>query len=115
MKTIEYSPIVTGKLKRLRKFITEEYNDSLSEKILKEMLDDVDNLALFEESGVNISKRYDLETDYWYLFTHQHYFIYRIETTNIIIVQLFHEKEDFMKQLFGISGRSQESIDYWGE
>ena len=41
MKTIEYSPIVTGKLKRLRKFITEEYNDSLSEKILKEMLDDV--------------------------------------------------------------------------
>ena len=31
------------------------------------------------------------------------------------IVQMFHELEDFMMKLFGVSGRTQESIDYWGE
>ena len=33
----------------------------------------------------------------------------------VIIVQMFHERQDFMMKLFGISGRTQESIDYWGE
>ena len=30
-------------------------------------------------------------------------------------IDLYMEKEDFMLKLFGISGRTQESIDYWGE
>jgi hypothetical protein len=41
--------------------------------------------------------------------------IYRIEDDKVVIVQMFNEKEDFMMKLFGISGRTQESIDYWGE
>jgi hypothetical protein len=28
---------------------------------------------------------------------------------------MFNEKEDFMMKLFGMSGRTPESIDYWGE
>lgn len=31
----------------------------------------------------------------------------------VIIDQLFHEKEDFMMRLFGVSGRTQEFIDHW--
>lgn len=27
----------------------------------------------------------------------------------------FNEKEDFMRQMFGIVTTSQETIDYWGE
>ena len=42
-------------------------------------------------------------------------FIYRIEAKKVVVVQMFNEREDFMMKLFGISGRTQESIDYWGE
>jgi hypothetical protein len=56
-----------------------------------------------------------VDTDYFYVFTHHNYFIYRIEGDRVIIAQMFNEKEDFMIKLFGISGRTQESIDYWGE
>ena len=70
---------------------------------------------IHEESGVNISRMYDIDTDYWYLFTNHNYFIYRIEEKKVIIVQMFNEREDYMMKLFGISGRTQESIDYWGE
>ena len=34
---------------------------------------------------------------------------------SIYVVNIYNEREDFMMDLFGISGRTQESIDYWGE
>jgi hypothetical protein len=75
----------------------------------------VRRLEEYSGSGVDISQMYDVDTDYFYIFTHHNYFIYRIENDKVIIVQMFNEKEDFMIKLFGISGRTQESIDYWGE
>ena len=38
-----------------------------------------------------------------------------METDCIYVVNVYNEREDFMMDLFGISGRTQESIDYWGE
>ena len=40
---------------------------------------------------------------------------YRIEADKIIIAEMFDDREDFMYKLFGISTRTQESIDYWGD
>ena len=47
--------------------------------------------------------------------TEQDHLFYYIDDDTIIIAEMFGEKEDFMYKLFGISGRTQESIDYWGE
>ena len=58
---------------------------------------------------------YDIVTDYLYIFVNHNYFVYRVEDEKVIVVQIFNEKEDFMQKLFGISGRTQESIEYWGE
>ena len=58
---------------------------------------------------------YDIDTDYYYVFVRHNYFIYQIEPQKIIVAQMFNEREDFMMKLFGMSGRTQESIDYWGE
>ena len=33
----------------------------------------------------------------------------------ILILEMFHEKEDFMGKLFGIVTTSLVTIDYWGE
>ena len=33
----------------------------------------------------------------------------------IRIINLYHEKEDFMWQLFGIDTTPQDTIDYWDE
>lgn len=115
MKRIEYSQIARKKLKNLRNELTEKYGNECSEKIIGEMTKDVRLLEQFSDSGVNISQMYDVDTDYFYIFTHCNYFIYRIEGDKVIIVQMFSEKEDFMMRLFGLSGRTQESIDYWGE
>lgn len=115
MKKVEYSPVARKKLKALKVWLSERFGESTAKDVLGGLLTDADILSENEKSGTNISAMYDIDTDYWYLFTHQHYLIYRIEEKKIIIVQVFHEREDFMMKLFGMSGRTQESIDYWGE
>lgn len=115
MKKVEYSQLVKRKLLKLKAELTVEYGERKAKAILTAMADHVDMLSVHEESGVNISRMYDIDTDYWYLFTNHNYFIYRIEEKKVIIVQMFNEREDYMMKLFGISGRTQESIDYWGE
>jgi plasmid stabilization system protein ParE len=115
LKQLEYSQIVRRKLKNLKIELTEEYGAERSKKIIGEMTKAVRRLEKFSDSGVDISQMYDVDTDYFYVFTHHNYFIYRIEGDRVIIAQMFNEKEDFMMKLFRISGRTQESIDYWGE
>jgi len=115
MNKLEYSDLVKRKMKKLKKWLTEHYDLNTAKSILSEMMSDADRLKEYEESGTSIAEAYGIETDYWYFFTHQHYLVYRFEAGKVTVVQMFNEKEDFMMKLFGISGRTQESIDYWGE
>ena len=112
MRRVEFSPIVKSKIEELKDNLLSEYGEEIAKKVLAGMLEDTDRLSVFAESGTNISQAYNLETEYWYLFTHHHYMVYRIDPESVVIVQMFHEREDFMMKLFGISGRSQESINY---
>ena len=115
MKKLVYSPLVKNKLKILKAFLSKEYGDGSAKKILTQIADDAEILRNHEKSGTNIAEMYDIDTEYWYLFTNQHYLIYRFDPHTVTLIQIFHEREDFMMKLFGISGRTQESIDYWGE
>ena len=68
-----------------------------------------------EKKGIAVSAMYNIECDYRYLYVSHNYVFYRIESEKIIIVEMFDERKDFMYKLFGISTRTQESIDYWGD
>lgn len=48
-------------------------------------------------------------------FISHNYVFYRIEDECICIVNLYHEREDFMWKLFGIETVQQETLDYWNE
>ena len=110
MKKVVYSQLVKNKLLKLKTELAGEYGEQKAKEILTAMADHVDMLGQHEESGVNIAHIYDVDTDYWYLFTNHNYFIYRIEEKKVIVVQMFNEREDFMMKLFGVSGRTQESL-----
>ena len=115
MRKIVYSPIVKQKIKKLKVWLTEHFDQGVAEKVIVGILEDAELLSRQPEIGTNIADAYKIDTQYWYLFSRQHYLVYRIEARKIVIVQMFNEREDFMMKLFGISGRTQESIDYWGE
>ena len=49
------------------------------------------------------------------IFTSDYYIFYRIEEEQIIIVEMFDEREDFMWKLFGVDTTSQETYLFWKE
>ena len=115
MNKIAYSPLVKRKMKKLRAWLTERFGEETSKRVLAGIMKDTETLITYAHSGTNISELYHIDTEYWYLFSHHQYLIYRIDPNIITIVQMFHEREDFMIKLFGISGRTPESIIFWGE
>ena len=54
-------------------------------------------------------KMFDVVSDYRYIFVSGNYVFYRIEDKYIRIINLYHEKEDFMWQLFGIDTTPQDT------
>lgn len=65
--------------------------------------------------GISMQEKYGLDCEYYVLFAEHNYFVYRTTEDMVIILEIFHEREDFMYQMFGIVTTSQETIDYWGE
>ena len=115
MNKLVYSPLVKEKMKKLRTRLVERFGEETSKRVLAGIMKDAEILIEHAHSGTNISDLYHIDTEYWYLFTHHQYLIYRIAPNLITIVQMFREREDFMMKLFGISGRTQESYLFWGE
>lgn len=102
MKKVEYSQIAIRKLKELKARLSDEYGTEISTKTIKQITTAIRNLALFERRGISVSTMYDLKSDYFYLYLRHYYIFYRIEQDKIYIVDIFHEKEDFMYKLFRI-------------
>lgn len=116
MVRLEYSQVVRRKLKELHNELTQNYGEDHSKRIMNNITKGIRRLETFPQSGTRVSSQYDIECDYSYIFIEHHYFFYRIKDNNLILIlEMFHEKEDFMQKLFGIITTSQETIDYWRE
>ena len=115
MKKIKYTPDAADKLRALKIAISQEYGSNNAKKIVKSITDAIRGLCEYEERGPEVSKMFDVVSDYRYIFVGKNYVFYRIEEKDIRIINLYHEKEDFMWQLFGVDTTPQETIDYWNE
>lgn len=115
MRKVVISQIVRRKMTNLRKRLLSQFGEDISKKTLSEITDAIANLGQFPEKGIDISKMYGIETAYYYLYFRHNYIIYRYDEKSVTVLQMFDEREDYMNTLFGISGRTQESIEYWGE
>ena len=115
MKKIKYTPDVAEKLRALKMGISKEYGSDSAKKIVKSITDAIRGLCDYEEKGPELSKMFDVVSDYRYIFVSRNYVFYRNEDKYIRIINLYHEKEDFMWQLFGVDTTPQETIDYWNE
>ena len=115
MKKIKYTPDAADKLRALKMAISQEYGSDSAKKIVKSITDAIRGLCDYEEKDPEVSKMFDVVSDYRYIVVSKNYVFYRIEAKYIRIINLYHEKEDFMWQLFRVDTTPQETIDYWNE
>lgn len=112
---VEYSQIVRRKMKALKKYLTEQFDQDTAAKGLKVITKAARGLADFPQKGETVSELFDVDTDFRCLYVNHNYLFYYLEDNKVIIAEMFDEREDFMYKLFGISSESEESVDYWGE
>lgn len=115
MKKIKYTPDAAEKLRELKKTISQQYGSDKAKEIVKSITSAIRSLDENERKGPEVSRMFGVGTDYRYLFVSRNYVFYRIEDDCIRIINLYHEREDFMWHLFGIDTAPQETIDYWKE
>lgn len=115
MKKIKYTPDAADKLRALKATISQEYGVDNARKIVKNITDAIRGLSNYEEKVPEVSKMFDVVSDYRYIYVSKNYVFYRIEEKYIRIINLYHEKEDFMWQLFGVDTTPQDTIDYRNE
>ena len=114
-KKIVYSAVALSKRKSIKRDIMEKHGKEIADRVSKRMSRAIAGLKNFPEMGICMREQYDLNCDYYILFVEHNYFVYRILEDAVLILEIFHEKEDFMYKLFGIVSTSQDTIDYWGE
>lgn len=114
-KKIVYSEVALAKRKAIKKSIRDNYGKQRADRFSDNISKKIGELKKFPDIGVSMREKYDLDCDYYMLFIEHNYFIYRIMGDMILILEIFNEKEDFMRQMFGIVTTSQDTIDYWDE
>lgn len=113
MKRIKYTPDAADKLRAINRDILLQYGSHKA--IMRSITGAIRGLTDHEEIGPSVEEMFGVACDYRYLFVSRNYVFYRIEKDCIRIINIYHEREDFMWLLFGIDTTPQETIDYWGE
>ncbi len=99
----------------LKKRIQLQYGEEKAKYIVGRITTRIRRLVENERMGLSVQDMFEVESDYRYLYISKNYIFYKIEDEYIQIINIYHEKEDFMWNLFGIDTTPQETIDYWKE
>lgn len=85
------------------------FGADVEKRVVSNMTQALQRLQQFEESGVSVEKTIGVPCDYLMVYTEHNYAFYRITEETIYIVDIFHEREDFMWKLSGIRATSQKT------
>ena len=100
MRVIYYSHEYRIKTLKLKDYLVENFGESVCLNTLKRITDAIHNLILFPKSGQCVEDVFGIESDYWFIYVQQNYIFYKITRTAIEVVNIYNEKEDFIKRLF---------------
>lgn len=112
---LKYSPDASDKLKEIKRKIVASYGIEVATKVVSKMIRDIRDLQDNPKKGPSVEVILGIPTPYRFLHVEKNYIFYRIETDIIYVTDIYNEREDFLWKMFGVSLRTQDSIDFWGE
>ena len=118
MYEIIYSPMVLEKLSALKTRLTELCGEKTGIKRFLAVIDGFEVRLTFSNTGIPVKTIYDVEVEfekYFIIYSHKNYFLYYNEGNTVNVMELYDEREDFARDLFGIVTTTQETLDYWDE
>ena len=102
MRKIKYTPDAADRLRWINSIILMQYGSKTGKKIVGNITSAIRGLAEHAEKGPSVEAMFGIVSDYRYIVVERNYVFYRVEPDCIRIINLYHEREDFMWLLFGI-------------
>lgn len=111
---LKYSPDARDKLREIKAQITETHGNELAFKILYKITSDIRGLQDNPNKGSSVEALLGSPTPYRFLHVEHNYAFYRLERNTVFVTDIYNERENFMWEMFRVSLRAQDSIDFWG-
>ena len=108
MKRLEYSPDAAQKLRNIKYDVTINFGADVAKRVMTNMTKALRRLQKFEKSGISVEKSLGVSCDYLMVYIEHNYVFYKITEESIYVINIFHEREDFMWKLFGMRTISKE-------
>ncbi len=101
MKAIRFSPLAVDDLSEIKRYITENHEDSTAAmRIVSRIFSRIDQLKQFPLLGEALEHKVNLATSYRYLVCENYLVFYRVEQSVIHIVRVLYAKSDYLNTLF---------------
>lgn len=102
---IRYSPRALKDLDQIWDYIELDlYNSSAAQNIVNGIIDKIESIALFPESGAKLEFENGLDSGYRYVVYKKYMVFYRTNTENIIFIdRVIYSGRDYMRLLFSKS------------
>lgn len=118
MYEIIYSPIVQEKLAALKIKLTELCGEKTGKKRFLAVINGFEVRLTFSNTGIPVKTVYDVDKEfekYYIIYSHKNYFLYFIEGNQVNVMEMYDERQDYARSMFGIITTSQDTLDYWDE
>ena len=101
MKRIQFNPQAFEDLQDIKAYISED-SEQEAEKVIREILADVEKLAIFPEIGTYLKNKIRCPSKYRYIMTYSYATVYYIEQNEVVILTVLHLARDFsaLRNLF---------------
>ena len=95
---IRINPVATADLQEIKSYIAEDNMDAAT-KVVKEIIEKIENLVEFPEMGTMLMYKISLKSKYRYVICNQYLIFYIYEDNIVSIQRILHGKRDYMKLL----------------
>ena len=112
---LKYTSIARDKLKELKVQISIRNGSAAAQKIVSGIMKEIRSLQRYPLRGPAVEELLGVHTDYRVLHVRYEYIFYRFAGDTIFVIDIYNERENIIRKMFGVSLRTQESIDFWGE
>lgn len=103
MKEIVYSPEYREKIRELRIYLDFQFGEEVRKKVFSNIDQKINTLQSFENLGVSVRDLFGIDVVYRVIHIEKNYVFYFTDNERIYILNMFNEREDYMRKMFGIS------------
>lgn len=96
MLLLRINPIVVEDLQNIWSYIAED-NVEYAEKTINQIYDRFENLKMFPDIGINLSKKVSFKTDYKYCIWKDYIIIYKVEGNYLGIYRVINRYQDITR------------------